>query len=409
MKRTLLLFFLSLVLMSDGKPAVILPQTQISLSPQARISLLTCSAGTEIYSYFGHSAIRVNDPTTNLDSVFNYGVFSFETPNFIWRFCKGETDYMLAVQSMNSFLSTYYEERRDVYEQALNFTAEERQSLFDALMENAKPENRVYRYNHFLDNCATLIRDQFEIASKGQLQYDTLSDQSKSFRNLLDECLPDNSWSGFGIKLALGVPADRKTTFSQKMFLPPYLQSNMANAVIVREEGKVPFSQPIENLYKAPEAKGGFSLTSPAVAVWLFFLITLGFSIREYRIKKRFIWLDFVIYLSFGIAGLILGFLSFISELESTGWNLNLIWAWPTHFVFAFLLLIPSLRDKLSWYTRLATYILLFFLVSLYFLPQTFHWLVIPLCLTLLLRTVEISEIRRIVEKRKAEAAMALN
>ncbi len=379
MKRILAIFFLFFCILIEGK--------SVTLSPQAQTSLLTCSAGTEIYSYFGHSAIRVSDPAQNLDTVFNYGVFSFETPHFVWRFCKGETDYMLAVQSMKSFLETYYEERRDVYEQVLNLTLEEKQKLFDSLLDNYKPENRYYRYNHFLDNCATRIRDQFEKATDRKLVYNTSSDKPLTFRQMLDEALPDNSWSGFGIKLALGVPCDRKTTFPEKMFLPAYLQKDMTGASLDRPEGKVPFTQPVQTIYKAPQLKQEFSFTSPAMVVFYFFFATLILSIREYQLKRRFVWLDFIVYLTFGIAGLILGFLCFYSQLEATGWNLNLLWALPTHFVYAFLLFVPALRDKLSWYPKITTYVLLAFLVTMYFLPQTFHWLVIPLSLTLLLRS----------------------
>jgi hypothetical protein len=379
MKRTLLILTLIFSLLPKGEAA--------ELSPQAEISLLTCSAGTEIYSYFGHSAIRVKDPGRGIDSVFNYGVFSFETPHFVWRYCKGETDYSIGVQSIKSFMEEYYEDQQDVYEQKLNFTPPEKQSLYNALVENNKPENRIYRYKHFSDNCATRIRDQFEKALGGRLKYNTKNDEPLTYRQLLDQCLPGNSWSGFGIKLALGIPCDRKSTFSEKMFLPPYLERDMANAVVVRDEGEIPFARPITTLYKANPIKEGFDFTSPAMTIGLIFLLTLGISILEFKRMKRMIWFDFLIFISFGIAGLILGFLCFFSTLEATGWNLNLIWALPTHFIFAFLLLVKPLREKLSWYLKYTTIILCLFLISMVILPQTFHWLVVPLCLILLLRT----------------------
>jgi len=389
MKRTLLTLIIYCLISLKGEAA--------SLSQQAEISLLTCSAGTEIYSYFGHSAIRVKDPGTSTDIVFNYGVFSFETPNFIWRYCKGETYFTIAAQSMRSFMQEYYEEQRDVYEQVLNFTPDERQTLYDALLENNKPENRIYLYKHFSDNCATRIRDQFEKALGGRLKYNTKSDEPLTYRQLLDQCLPGNSWSGFGIKLALGIPCDRKTTYSEKMFLPDYLEKDIADAVVVRDEGEVILSRPQETLYKVTPINEGFSFTSPAMTVGLFFLFTLGLSIMEIKRKRRMIWLDFIVFFSIGIAGLILGFLCFVSILEATGWNLNLIWALPTHIIFALLLLIKPLRDKLSWYLKFTTILLCLFLVSMAFLPQTFHWLVIPLIFTLLLRSGGIELFRQTV------------
>jgi len=210
MKKLVLLAIFSLILFPKAY--------SIQLSDEAKISLLTCSSGDEIYSYFGHSAIRINDPKSGIDYVFNYGIFSFDSPNFIWRFVKGETDYMLAGERMPSFMSAYYQEQRSVYEQVLNILPSERQFLFDALVENMKKENCVYRYRHFSDNCSTRVRDQFEKCVNHQLQYDTSKDTKLTFRQLVDQCVPGNSWNGLGIKLALGIPADKTTTFSQKCF-----------------------------------------------------------------------------------------------------------------------------------------------------------------------------------------------
>lgn len=357
------------------------------LSTEAQISLLTCAPGDEIYSYFGHSAIRINDPKSGIDYVFNYGIFSFDTPNFIWRFSKGETDYLLAGQRMVSFMEEYHEEQRSVYEQVLNISQEEKQSLFDALLENAKKENRVYRYKHFSDNCSTRVRDQFEKCVNHQLQYDTSKDVKLTYRQLVDLCVPGNSWNGFGIKMALGIPADKVTTFSQKMFLPDFLSKDMATAKLMKDGVGVPFVKPVNTIFKADPIEAGFSWTSPAVVVNLFLLIVAGLTFVEYRRKKRMIALDFVVFFSVGLAGFMLSFLCFISVLEATGWNLNLVWALPTHLIFAFLWLVPSLRLKLGWYLKLTTGIVLLFLVTMLLLPQTFHWLVVPACLSILLRS----------------------
>jgi hypothetical protein len=359
----------------------------VRLSDEAKISLLTCSSGDEIYSYFGHSAIRINDPKSGIDYVFNYGIFSFDSPNFIWRFVKGETDYMLAGQRMPSFMESYYEEQRSVYEQVLNILPSEKQSLFDALAENAKKENRVYRYRHFSDNCSTRVRDQFEKCVNHQVQYDTLQDTRLTYRQLVDQCVPGNSWNGLGIKLALGIPADKTASFSQKMFLPGYLQRSMAGAKVIRNGEKVPFAMPVTTLFAAKPLGPGPILTSPAVVVNLILLVVAGLTFIEYRRKRRMFWLDFLVFLSFGISGLLLGFLCFISVLEATEWNLNLVWALPTHFVFAFLWLVPSLRSKLEWYVKFTAGIVFIFLISMFFLPQTFHWLVVPICLIILLRS----------------------
>ena len=361
----------------------------IQLSPDARISLLTCDPGDELYSYFGHSAIRINDPKSGIDYVFNYGIFSFDMPNFAWRFMKGETDYMVAGQRMPSFIDSYIEEKRSVYEQVLNISESERQGLFDSLIENAKVENRVYRYRHFSDNCSTRVRDQFEKCVNHHLEYDTLQDKRLSYRQLIDGCVPPNSWNGFGIKIALGIPCDQITTFSQKMFLPDYLMRSMAGSKVKKDGSFQSFVLPATTLYKSNPVRGGFDYASPVIIVNLLFLIVGGLTFIEYRRKKRMIWLDFLIFLSLGLAGLLLSFLCFYSTLEATGGNLNLIWALPTHLIFAVLWLFPTLRQKFNWYLKFTAGIVILFLVSMPFLPQTFHWLIIPICLVILLRSAD--------------------
>lgn len=358
------------------------------LSPSAKVSLLICAPGDEIYSYFGHAAIRINDPVNEKDIVFNYGLFSFDTPHFIWRFAKGETDYQLGVQRMTSFMKEYHEDKRKVIEYELLLTPSERDAIYDALIVNYKPENRVYRYSHFEDNCATRLRDQIEKAVGGKIKYDTSNDEILTFRNLIDRYLQDNSWSGLGIKLALGLPTDRVTTFAQKMFLPDYVGDDMAKAVVIRNGVSSPLTTPAVVIFDAPPVPHPFSVTSPGVVVLLFFFLVLALTIHERRTNKRYIWLDVIVFTSFGIAGLILFFTTFISVMPSTKWNLNLIWAWPTHFLLAILWLFPSRRPKLRWYLKLTSVALILFLIAMVFLPETFHWLVVPLCLIMLLRIV---------------------
>jgi len=172
------------------------------------------------------------------------------------------------------------------------------------------------------------------------------------------------------------------------MFLPDYLQRSVAGAKVVRNGEKVPFAMPVTTLFAAKPIESGSILTSPAVVINLILLIVAGLTLIEYRRKRRMFWLDFLVFLSFGIASLLLGFLCFVSVLEATEWNLNLIWALPTHLIFAFLWLIPSLRSKLEWYVKFTAGIVLLFLILMPFLPQTFHWLVVPICLIILLRSV---------------------
>ena len=126
------------------------------LSKDAEISLLTVSPSEdEVYTVYGHTALRVRDASKKLDTVFNYGIFDFSKPNFIYRFAKGETDYRLAAQYTRDFLIEYEMRGSEVTEQILDIDSAGKARIWEALMINNRPENRVYRYNFFFDNCAT--------------------------------------------------------------------------------------------------------------------------------------------------------------------------------------------------------------------------------------------------------------
>lgn len=96
-----------------------------------KVSLMTCAPGTEIYALFGHTALRYEDKARGEDWVFNYGMFSFNTPHFIYRFVKGETDYELGVTRYPYFESSYAMRGSSVYQQTLNLTISENRSSED--------------------------------------------------------------------------------------------------------------------------------------------------------------------------------------------------------------------------------------------------------------------------------------
>lgn len=185
-----------------------------------RMSLITCSRGGDISSAFGHSAIRVVDSVNNRDIVFNYGTFDFYDDNFLLRFLHGDLDYFLSISHFESFCRSYEEDGRGITEQELILSESQKIRLCEALLENARPKNRVYRYDFLVDNCATRIRDLF-------IPGDEFSFDSKmtdiTWRSELRRCIADNKWLTFGIDLLLGDKVDEKISTYQQMFLPDRL------------------------------------------------------------------------------------------------------------------------------------------------------------------------------------------
>lgn len=243
MKRSLLIhiyiaiFFFCL----PSANAQVTQQQKTAATDSVRVSLLTCAAGGEIYSLFGHTAIRYENYTRGIDAVFNYGMFNFNAPNFIFRFALGETDYQLGVTDYEHFAAEYNYLGRDVWQQTLNLTEEEKERLIALLTENYRPENRVYRYNFFYDNCATRPRDQIERAINGTLQYaDNMTANSTgiSFRDLLHKYSEGHLWSRFGMDLCMGSKADEPINRRLVMFVPFYMQEYFNKAQIVDKEGQ---------------------------------------------------------------------------------------------------------------------------------------------------------------------------
>ena len=125
---------------------------EITLSEQAEVSILTIGPGANLYDKFGHSAFRVQDKVTNIDIVYNFGVYDFNTPNFYLKFARGKLLYKLDTSPFSPFYNYYVRQNRWIEEQVLNFTPSEKQAMFDFLQNNAKPEHCEYRYDFLFDN-----------------------------------------------------------------------------------------------------------------------------------------------------------------------------------------------------------------------------------------------------------------
>jgi len=269
MKRTILypLLTLYLLIFSNG-------QAIASDNDSIRLSLLTCAPGEEIYSLFGHTAIRYEDPVNGIDAVFNYGLFSFNTPNFILRFSLGETDYQLGATDYAHFAAEYAFDGRSVWQQTLNLSKEEKAELIRLLQKNYLPENRVYRYNFFYDNCATRPRDKIEESIDGKVIYPAEpQDGSLSFRDIVHQYCKGHPWARFGIDLCIGSEADRPITQRQMMFAPFYLMDAFAGAQIVHDSVQRPLVSGKELIVDAlpEEEEGGWMPTPFQCSLLLFY------------------------------------------------------------------------------------------------------------------------------------------
>lgn len=355
-----------------------------------QFSLLTCSPGTEIYSLFGHTAIRYQNYTQNKDIVFNYGMFSFSSPNFIYRFVKGETDYQLGVNDFRSFEAEYMFRGSSVYQQILNLTYEEKLKLQNLLFTNYLPQNRVYRYNYFYDNCTTRARDQIEKCIDGDVEYPN-SVPDKTFRGIIHEFTKGFDWEEFGIDLCLGAGADKPIGIRQQMFSPFYMRSFAESAFIKDENGNtrplVLREEVVVDADTVDAADSSFPFSPIACATFFLFLNVVIAFVQIVRKKIYWFW-DLILYLSQGLAGCIIAFLFFFSihPTVDSNWLILLFNPIPL-FYLPFMVYNDIKRKKDKWHVINSVYLTLFILI-LPLIPQEINLSVLLLALGLLFNAV---------------------
>ena len=350
-----------------------------------RFSLLTCAPGTEIYSLFGHTAIRYENYTRRIDVAFNYGMFSFNTPNFIFRFVAGETDYQLGITPYSYFEAEYAMRGSSVYQQVLNLTQSEKERLLTILENNYLPENRIYRYNYFYDNCTTRARDKIEECIEGKVVYpDSLS--GKSYRSIVHEFTAGSPWNEFGIDLCLGAEADKEINKRQQMFSPFYMKYYASNAYIVDaggtrrplilDETKIVDVEP-------EEVQPGFIL-SPLMCGALFLALCVVMAWGQWKTQRIWWGWDIVLYGLQGLAGCIIAFLFFFSVHPTVGSNWLLILFNPIPLLYLPFMVYKAVKRKKDYYHVGNMVYLTLFITVLPFCGQEFNLTVLPLALGLL-------------------------
>lgn len=330
-----LTFILSVVNATAGAQSMTNPD-------RIQISLLTCSPGKEVWAQYGHTAIRYYDKESGEDLAINYGIFSLDQTYFIPRFVLGMTDYRMGVQPMDMFLAQYSYEGRGVVEQVLNLSAEDKEVIYKALQENMKPENVVYRYNYFFDNCTTRARDMLVNHLHGKVVYPP-ADEDATFRSMIHKWNNKYEWSQFGEDLLLGVNADRKTTKSEQQFLPENLRSDFDKA---RYNGK-PLVKETNVLLDAETevAEPVFPLSPLSIAL-IFAVISLVMMLFSYR-RQQVYWVwDLALMLTSGLMGIIF-FVMIFSQHPCVSLNFILLFFNPLPLFFLYSII---KKKKIIWW-----------------------------------------------------------
>ena len=297
-----------------------------------RVSLLTCGVGHEIYSVFGHSAVRIIDSAAGSDIVYNYGTFDGYEKDFEIKFMRGKLLYYLSADRYDDFISLYSTGGRWVDEQVLLIPDAAKRDIQHYLLENLLPENRAYKYDFFFDNCATRIRDIFTQTHGAAFVYPKVLPKAytPSFRDIINQYLAHNPWERLGINILLGSKIDRKMSNTEIMFLPDFLEAAVAAAHL---NGQT-YVQPARRIIQEQA-----SIVSNDVSIWLVLyglvlLMLLGLLVSRLSIVADMIG-NFMLVLT-GLLGVLILIMWFATDHQTCAQNFNLLWALPTNLLFLF-------------------------------------------------------------------------
>ena len=347
-----------------------------------RISLLTVTPGEELYSIFGHSALRVIDSNSVTDIAFNYGTFNFDDKDFYLKFLRGRLNYYLNADNFEDFKYANQADNRGITEQVLNFSAAEKINIRHALIENLKEEKKYYLYNFFLDNCTTRLRDIIVKNHAPAPALPSVMPAGSTFRDGLHKYqdLSDRPWTKLGMDFLLGTPADEVMSPAQQEYLPDNLMYALDSVKITR---LVLSSQ---QLYPINTQRKNKVIITPFVFFTLLFLLffVLSRSTNNMAVKSLN-FLDAFLFFTIGLLGMIFVLMWVGTDHYMMKNNYNLLWAWPMHIIYAFF--INRKTKRIATYSLITSIFLVLLLCSWFFLAQKMHYALIPLVMLMIYRS----------------------
>jgi len=377
---------LCIVLLIINYQLLIINSSKAQDTSHLRISLLTCTPGEELHSTFGHSAYSIVDSSRAFndqwrDVVYNYGTFNFDDEGFYIKFVRGKLLYYVSAAEFEGFKYDYQSTNRGITEQVLNLSAAEKISMQQFLNENLKEENKYYKYDFFLDNCTTRLRDILKKQHDSSFCKKPVMPAGSRFRQAIHQYLDRNGkyWSKLGIDILLGQPCDIVMTAEQMQFLPDNLMISLDSSI-------VPVVTSKENLYSIQEDNNKNSFFTPLVvfSLLLIIIVALGFIKNKY-VQGFMQGFDGLFFFITGALGIILILMWTGTDHTMCKNNFNLLWAWPTHFITAFFV-----NSKKVWvrnYFRFTSVALILVLLAWFFLPQQMNNGLLPIVLLLLYKS----------------------
>lgn len=236
------------------------------------VYLMTMGQGDQVWERYGHNAIGIRDRRTNADVVFNWGLFSFDEPGFIGRFLRGEMMYWMGGQDAASALAQYRMLNRTVEVQELNLSPAQRLALLEFIQWNARDENKFYRYDYFLDNCSTRVRDALDRVLGGAIRSATDTVNSgTTFRWQALRLMAEDRLITLGVDIGLGRRTDRPISQWEEMFIPMKVRDRVRELRVPDDSGRlvplVTSERVVFQAQRAPERESPPALALPLAVI----------------------------------------------------------------------------------------------------------------------------------------------
>jgi len=333
------------------------------LSDKAQVSVLTCGNGNQLYSIFGHTAIRIFDPAYHLDIVYNYGTFDFSTPNFYLKFIKGDLQYFISVSRFDHFLFAYEQDNRDVWEQIINLEFDQKQELFNRLQKAVNSEDRYYTYKFIDRNCTTMVVDQLN-TTLGQPILKKVSNTEESYRHVINPFLEDLFFEKLGINIIFGHRTDQAAT---QLFLPIEFLESLKVAKI---DGNQVAGEVITHYQQDSE------LIKPTW--WNSIYVYLGILLLLIMTRSYKIYLSFLTFS--GLLGIFLLTVGLFSEHKEVLWNYNALLFNPLLLALSF----AYRKKNIALFSKIRTTVLTLGLAYFIYLSFKAHFfMMLPMGITL--------------------------
>ncbi len=323
------------------------PRADAAPADTFMISVLTMGPGNEMFNRFGHQSVRIRNLRTGLDSAYNWGMFDFDQPHFILRFLTGDTRYWMQSYPTVPLVSAYRAEGRSVWEQELDLTPAEKDSLVRYIEWNALEANKWYRYDYYRDNCGTRVRDAIDRVLGGGLRRAVEGRaHGVTFRSETMRLASPFPLINFAMDFALGARADSTLSAWDEMLVPMRLRGRLREAKVTRADGSVrPLVIAERTLVDDPryaEAAEPPNYVVPALLLGvLLAIVAVALGARAYT-SSAARWtlgaLGGLFHLVVGLAGTLVAIAGLFTKHVYMGHNVTVLLATPASLALALLL-----------------------------------------------------------------------